>query len=91
MAFIYLTWWELSWDVMEPIAYIISLFYSCVGFIYFLTRNHDFDYGPFKEHWFERSYEKQVRKAGFDRAKYEQLARQAQQYRGQLAALARRL
>lgn len=26
-GFIYLTYWELSWDVMEPIAYMLSLTY----------------------------------------------------------------
>jgi len=29
VGFAYLTWWELSWDVMEPIAYMISLSYRC--------------------------------------------------------------
>jgi hypothetical protein len=27
VGFAYLTWWELSWDVMEPIAYMLSLAY----------------------------------------------------------------
>jgi hypothetical protein len=30
-GFAYLTWWELSWDVMEPIAYMLSLTYRYRG------------------------------------------------------------
>lgn len=43
--------WELSWDVMEPIAYIISLFYSIVAYTYFLFTRDAFDLGPFREFW----------------------------------------
>lgn len=54
-AFIRLTYWELSWDVMEPIAYMISLFYSLLAYTYFLaTRGAVFDLQPFKDYWFER-------------------------------------
>ncbi len=46
----YLTWWELSWDVMEPIAYHLTLTYGFVGYMYYLvTRAGDLDYGPFEQ------------------------------------------
>lgn len=52
VAFTYLTWWELSWDVMEPYGYILSLSYSCLAYFYFLvTRGNNLDYGPFEEYW----------------------------------------
>eukprot|EP00798_Chlamydomonas_sp_ICE-L_P030694 gene30694-35721_t len=52
IGFIYLTWWELSWDVMEPFGYIISLFYSLVAYAYFMiTRGAVFDAAPFREFW----------------------------------------
>ena len=30
-GFTYLIWWELSWDVMEPVAYMLSLTYRFVA------------------------------------------------------------
>ncbi len=38
VAFIYLTWWELSWDVMEPFGYCIQLFYSLLAYTYVRER-----------------------------------------------------
>ena len=40
---------------MEPIAYIISLFYSLVAYSYFLlSRGNVFDLGPMQEYWTNR-------------------------------------
>jgi hypothetical protein len=36
---------------MEPIAYIISLFYSIVGWLYFMFMRHAFDLEPAGEFW----------------------------------------
>ena len=56
VGFAYLTFWELSWDVMEPIAYFVSVFYSLIAYIYFfVTRGSYFDYGPFRQYWTERA------------------------------------
>jgi hypothetical protein len=55
VGFVYLTWWELSWDVMEPVAYILGLTYSFAAYVYFLvTRGAYLDYGPFQEYWTEQ-------------------------------------
>ncbi len=40
---------------MEPFGYIISLFYSLVGYTYFLaTKGKTFDLEPFKTFWHDR-------------------------------------
>ena len=50
-GFAYLTWWELSWDVMEPVAYFVSLTYSLIAYMYFLyTRGSYFEQKDFKEY-----------------------------------------
>jgi hypothetical protein len=50
-GFAYLTWWELSWDVMEPVAYFVSLTYSLIAYMYFLiTRGSYFEQKEFKEY-----------------------------------------
>lgn len=47
----YLTWWELSWDVMEPVAYFVSLGYSLIAYMYFLyTRGSYFEQKDFAEY-----------------------------------------
>lgn len=52
VGFAYLTWWELSWDVMEPVAYILSLSYSLLAYLYFLyTRGSYFEQKDFKQYW----------------------------------------
>ena len=34
-----LTWWEYSWDIMEPVTYFVTFGTSCLMFAYFvLTR-----------------------------------------------------
>lgn len=50
VVFAYLTWWELSWDVMEPVAYFVSLTYSLVAYMYFLYTRSYFEQKDFKEY-----------------------------------------
>ena len=46
----YLTWWELSWDVMEPIAYHLTLVYGAIAYLYFMaTRGGLLEVGAFRE------------------------------------------
>eukprot|EP00882_Tetradesmus_deserticola_P014177 GHRQ01015068.1.p1 GENE.GHRQ01015068.1~~GHRQ01015068.1.p1 ORF type:complete len:219 (+),score=43.27 GHRQ01015068.1:456-1112(+) len=53
-----------SWDVMEPIGYMLSLTYSLLAYFYFLvTRGNYFDYGPFEEYWTQQQL---VRRMGAD-------------------------
>ncbi|PNH06182.1 Calcium uniporter protein, mitochondrial [Tetrabaena socialis] len=82
ISFIYLTWWELSWDVMEPIAYIISLFYSLLGYSYFLaTKGGTFDLQPFKEFWQKHIKAKKAVAINFDEERYRYLLKKALEWR----------
>ncbi|KAF6254677.1 hypothetical protein COO60DRAFT_291374 [Scenedesmus sp. NREL 46B-D3] len=86
-AFIYLTYWELSWDVMEPIGYMLSLTYSLLAYFYFLvTRGNYFDYGPFEEYWTQQQLEKRMAEKGFDPERYTHLMRTRERYKRYLAA-----
>ncbi|KAG1665555.1 hypothetical protein FOA52_000701 [Chlamydomonas sp. UWO 241] len=81
IGFIYLTWWELSWDVMEPFGYIIQLFYSFLAYIYFLsTKGAVFDLGPFRAFWSERFRKQGMSSVKFDQERYAQLKRVQQRY-----------
>lgn len=70
-VFVYCTYWEFSWDVMEPIAYIVGLVYSWLAYAYFLTtKGHVMDLTPVKEYWFSRSLDKYKRKSEFNDERY---------------------
>lgn len=85
VAFIYLTWWELSWDVMEPIGYIISLFYSICAYVYFLgTKGSQFDLGPFKEFWSQRILNSRKAQLSFDQERWDFLVKQRERIRKHL-------
>ncbi|GBF91395.1 calcium uniporter mitochondrial-like [Raphidocelis subcapitata] len=88
VGFAYLTWWELSWDVMEPIAYMLSLSYSFLGYIYFLSKGSELDYRPFMKFWTEQQLRKKMEERGFDFDRYQSLTREAERYRRYLAAQA---
>jgi hypothetical protein len=51
VGFSYLIWWELSWDVMEPIAYITSVSYSLIAYVYFLATRTPCEQKEFVEYW----------------------------------------
>lgn len=85
VTFIYLTWWELSWDVMEPYGYILSLFYSLLAYLYFfLTRGSYLDYGPFREYWTQRTKEKHLVMKGFDMERFQKLQKARDRYQRML-------
>eukprot|EP00878_Enallax_costatus_P004306 GHUV01004537.1.p1 GENE.GHUV01004537.1~~GHUV01004537.1.p1 ORF type:complete len:233 (+),score=69.67 GHUV01004537.1:1781-2479(+) len=89
VAFTYLTWWELSWDVMEPYGYILSLAYSCLAYLYFLlTRGGSLEFGPFEEYWTQQQAEKKMTEKGFDVEKYQHLMRTRERYKRYLASQA---
>ncbi|KAJ9529903.1 hypothetical protein QJQ45_022289, partial [Haematococcus lacustris] len=83
-SFIWLTWWELSWDVMEPIAYIIQLFYQLVAFSYFMFMRHNFDLGPIRDFWAKRYKTKRIKQLNFDADRYALLKRLQQRYQRHL-------
>ncbi|KAF8071152.1 calcium uniporter [Scenedesmus sp. PABB004] len=85
VAFAYLTWWELSWDVMEPIAYMLSLTYSLLAYVYFLVRGSYFDYGPFEETMTQQQLEKKMAEKGFDLDRFQHLLRTRERYRRYLS------
>ena len=75
LGFMRLTFWELNWDVMEPICYFVSSFNSAIAFGFFLRTSID----PSFEGYFQRRFKTKQKKLmvlhGFDVQKYNQLRR----------------
>ena len=53
-----LTWWDTSWDVMEPVTYVITFGSSILCFIYYLTTRQEFTYPDFESREFAKKFHK---------------------------------
>ena len=49
VTFLRLTFWELSWDVMEPVCYFVSSAGGISAYCYFLATHEDFNYAPWRD------------------------------------------
>ncbi|MES1914768.1 MAG: hypothetical protein MHM6MM_006804 [Cercozoa sp. M6MM] len=72
-AIIRLTWWELSWDIMEPVTYLLTMCTSWIGLSYFLRNNAEWSYDGWHDVIKQKRLEKLLRKASFRCEHYEAL------------------
>ncbi|XP_037433717.1 calcium uniporter protein 6, mitochondrial-like [Triticum dicoccoides] len=73
--FFRLTFWELSWDVMEPIAFFTTASWLLVSYTYFLVTSRDPTYQDFMERLFLSRRRKLCAKHRFDMERYLELHR----------------
>ncbi|VAI15953.1 unnamed protein product [Triticum turgidum subsp. durum] len=73
--FFRLTFWELSWDVMEPIAFFTTASGLLVSYTYFLVTSRDPTYQDFMERLFLSRRRKLCAKHRFDMERYLELHR----------------
>lgn len=71
--FFRLTFWEFSWDVMEPIAFFATATGIVVGYAYFLITSRDPTYQDFMKRLFLSRQRKLIKKYNFDIGKFEEL------------------
>uniref|UniRef100_A0A453HPN3 Calcium uniporter protein C-terminal domain-containing protein n=2 Tax=Aegilops tauschii subsp. strangulata TaxID=200361 RepID=A0A453HPN3_AEGTS len=71
--FFRLTFWEFSWDVMEPIAFFTTTSGLLVGYAYFVITSRDPTYQDFMERMFDSRRRKLCVKHGFNMEKYLEL------------------
>lgn len=64
--FLRLTYWELSWDVMEPVAYFFSTFCGILAYIYFLATHEEFGYQALREKLGQHYVNKDMKKKNFN-------------------------
>lgn len=76
--FFRLTFWELSWDVMEPIAFFVTSAGLIAGYTYFLITARDPSYRDFMQRLFLSKQMKLFQKKKFDYLRYQLLRRQCQ-------------
>ncbi|CDP21383.1 unnamed protein product [Coffea canephora] len=75
LGFMRLTFWELSWDVMEPICFFVTSLHFALAYGFFLRTSKE----PSFEGYFQRRFRVKQRKLmkihNFDSEKYNQLCR----------------
>ncbi|XP_010931428.1 calcium uniporter protein 6, mitochondrial [Elaeis guineensis] len=71
--FFRLTFWEFSWDVMEPIAFFTTTIGIVVGYAYFLVTSKDPTYQDLMKRLFLSRQRKLLRRHNFDMRRYLEL------------------
>uniref|UniRef100_A0A7N0TVE6 Calcium uniporter protein C-terminal domain-containing protein n=1 Tax=Kalanchoe fedtschenkoi TaxID=63787 RepID=A0A7N0TVE6_KALFE len=73
--FFRLTFWEFSWDVMEPIAFFTTATGIVIGYAYFLFTSRDPSYQDMMTRLFLSRQRKLYKKQNFDMSRYMELQR----------------
>uniref|UniRef100_A0AAF5DL13 EF-hand domain-containing protein n=1 Tax=Strongyloides stercoralis TaxID=6248 RepID=A0AAF5DL13_STRER len=68
-----LTWWEYSWDIMEPITYFATHSTVIGTFAYYLITRQPFEYSTLHGRTFSKKFHKLAKKYNFDYKKYNAL------------------
>lgn len=71
--FFRLTFWEFSWDVMEPIAFFTTTIGIVIGYAYFLFTSRDPSYQDLLKRLFLSRQRKLIKKHNFDIQRFVEL------------------
>ena len=74
-AFVRLTYYEFSWDVMEPLSYFVGLANAIAVYVYYLWNRRDFSYETWQSSLEGKYAERALHGKGFDINRYGALAR----------------
>ncbi|KAF7828812.1 calcium uniporter protein 2, mitochondrial-like [Senna tora] len=72
-AFMRLTFWELSWDVMEPICFFVTSTYFMAGFTFFLRTSTEPTFEGYYKSRFIAKQKRLMKRRNFDIARYNEL------------------
>ncbi|KAK7076035.1 hypothetical protein SK128_009427, partial [Halocaridina rubra] len=68
-----LTWWEYSWDIMEPVTYFVTYGTAIGAYAYYVLTKHDFVLPDVRDRQFLISFYKKAKKLGMDVERYNNL------------------
>ncbi|KAL1563232.1 calcium uniporter protein 2, mitochondrial-like [Salvia divinorum] len=74
-AFMRLTFWELSWDVMEPICFYVTSMYFMGGYAFFLRTSKEPSFEGFFQSRFGAKQKRLFKSLNFDVERYDELKR----------------
>lgn len=82
-----LTWWEYSWDIMEPVTYFATYATSMAMFAYFVITRQDYVFPVVEERTFLHNFYRMSNKHKFDVDKFNHLKDTAARIEGELQRL----
>jgi len=65
-----LTWWEYSWDIMEPVTYFVGYGTAMVAYAYFVLTRQEFLYPDARDRQFLMFFHKLSKRKTFDVRRY---------------------
>lgn len=73
--FMRLTFWDLSWDVMEPICFFVTSIYFIMGYAFFLRTSKEPTFEGFFQNHLRTKQRKLMERNNFDLTRYNELRR----------------
>ncbi|WOL00209.1 hypothetical protein Cni_G08922 [Canna indica] len=80
-AFMRLTFWELTWDVMEPICFYVTSVYFMAGYAFFLRTSKEPSFESFFDSRFASRQKRLMKARNFDVGRFNELRRASPAYR----------
>lgn len=68
-----LTWWEYSWDIMEPVTYFVTYGTTMAMYAYFVVTKQEYNFLEVKDRQYLLSFYKNAQKRRLDVRKYNNL------------------
>uniref|UniRef100_T1IW70 Calcium uniporter protein n=1 Tax=Strigamia maritima TaxID=126957 RepID=T1IW70_STRMM len=68
-----LTWWEYSWDIMEPVTYFVTYGTTMAAFAYYVLTKQEYILTDVKDREYLISFHKRAKKIGLDVHRYNEL------------------
>ncbi|XP_055343357.1 calcium uniporter protein, mitochondrial-like [Paramacrobiotus metropolitanus] len=65
-----LTWWEYSWDIIEPITYFVTYGTAMCLYAYYLVTRQDYNFPAVADRWTALAFHKNVRRAKWEMNRY---------------------
>nr|CAH8871700.1 unnamed protein product [Trichobilharzia regenti] len=82
-----LTWWEYSWDIMEPVTYFVGYATSMAMYAYYVITRQDYTLPQVFDREYLKSFYKSADKLSFDVERYNELRDQLAHLKSELRRL----
>jgi HPt (histidine-containing phosphotransfer) domain-containing protein len=83
-----LTWWESSWDVMEPVTWITTMVETVIaGYLYYLFTRREYSNTEMRTALITRRFNSMARSAGFREDRYNSLKAELENLEAQIQLL----
>ena len=82
-----LTWWELSWDIVEPITYMITYSTATLVFIYFCSTRKEYNYESFFDRMVRKRQNRLYKRNDFDIDRFKELCQEIKEDKESLEVL----